>query len=330
MRERKPTRTREGGRGERVLPGVWRLRLPLDLPGVPHCNAWALKSGRGIVLVDTGKHDRDSMGNLERALDHIGYQLRDVKLVVITHAHIDHCGQAPPIAHRARCEVWMHPAWKLHAAKAPDLDRTIEVALLSGVPEEPLRRWAEKRRGQGTGQAGTLYSDRDLVPGVTVETDAGTWQVIETPGHAPSHVCLHQPERRLLISGDHLLGRVSQYFDIGYTPDPVGEFLHSLDVTERLDARLALAGHARPFTDVPGHIQANRDLIATNLDAVRAALAGGEKTAYEVARAVYGEQFTEEMASWQMTMTTAWLTHLERSGEVDKTADAVEHWRLAS
>ena len=49
-----------------------------------------------------------------------------------------------------------------------------------------------------------------------------------------------------------------------------------------------------------------------------------------MARAVYGEQFTEELASWQMTMTTAWLTHLERLGEVDKTADAVEHWRLAS
>jgi len=134
MRERKPTRTREGGRGERVLPGVWRLRLPLDLPGVPHCNAWALKSGRGIVLVDTGMHDRDSMGNLERALDHIGYQLRDVKLVVITHAHIDHCGQAPPIAHRARCEVWMHPAWKLHAAKAPDLTGAIANRWEQNVP----------------------------------------------------------------------------------------------------------------------------------------------------------------------------------------------------
>jgi glyoxylase-like metal-dependent hydrolase (beta-lactamase superfamily II) len=330
VRDRKPTRTREGGRGERVLSGVWRLRLPLDLPGVPHCNAWALRAGSGIVLVDTGMHDRDSMGNLERALDHIGYKLRDVQLVVITHAHIDHCGQAPPIAHRARCEIWMHPGWKLHAAHAPDLDRTIEVALLSGVPEEPLRRWAEKRRGQGTGQAGTLYADRDLLPGVTIETDAGTWQVIETPGHAPSHVCLHQPEQRLLISGDHLLGRVSQYFDIGYTPDPVGEFLHSLDVTEGLDARLALAGHARAFNDLPGHIQANRDLIATNLAAVRATLGEREKTAYEVARAVYGDQFTEEMASWQMTMTTAWLTHLERIGAAGKTADSVERWHLSS
>jgi glyoxylase-like metal-dependent hydrolase (beta-lactamase superfamily II) len=330
VRDRKPTRTRDHGRGERVLPGIWRLRLPLELPNVPHCNAWALKAGRGIVLVDTGMHDRDSMGNLERALDQAGFKVRDIRLIVITHAHIDHCGQAPPLAARSRAEVWMHPNWKLHAAHPPDIDETIEVALLSGVPEEPLERWAEKRRGQGTGQAGTLHADRDLVPGVEIETDAGTWQVVETPGHAPSHVCLHQPEQRLLISGDHLLGRVSQYFDIGYTPDPVGEFLHSLDVTERLDGRLALAGHARPFTDIPGHIQANRDLIARNLDAVRAALTEGEKTAYEVARAVYGEHFTEELASWQMTMTTAWLTHLERLEVVGKTAGAVERWHLAS
>jgi glyoxylase-like metal-dependent hydrolase (beta-lactamase superfamily II) len=313
-----------------VLPGIWRLRLPLELPNVPHCNAWALKRGDGIVLVDTGMHDRDSMGNLERALDQAGYKIRDVQLIVITHAHIDHCGQAPPIAARSGAEIWMHPNWKLHAAHPPDLDETIEVALLSGVPEEPLARWAEKRRRQGSGQAGTLYSDRDLVPGVTVETDAGTWQVVETPGHAPSHVCLHQPEQRLLISGDHLLGRVSQYFDIGYTHDPVGEFLHALDVTATLDARLALAGHARPFSDIGAHIQANRDLLAGNLDAVRAALDAGEKTAYEVARAVYGEQFTEELASWQMTMTTAWLTHLERLGEAGKTATDVEHWHLAA
>ena len=28
-------------RTERVLPGIWRLRLPLPWPGVPHGNAWA-------------------------------------------------------------------------------------------------------------------------------------------------------------------------------------------------------------------------------------------------------------------------------------------------
>jgi len=69
------------GRGERVLPGIWRLRLPLELPGVPHCNAWALQAGDGIVLVDTGMHDRTSMANLERALERTGHTLRDVNLI---------------------------------------------------------------------------------------------------------------------------------------------------------------------------------------------------------------------------------------------------------
>jgi glyoxylase-like metal-dependent hydrolase (beta-lactamase superfamily II) len=150
--------------------------------------------------------------------------------------------------------------------------------------------------------------------------------VIETPGHAPSHVCLFQRERRLLISGDHLLGRVSLYFDVGYTPDAVGEFLDSLDKVEKLDARLALSGHGRPFTDVPGHIAANRELVAQRLDAVRAALADGPCTAYEIAQKVYGEAFTEATATWLLAKTRAWLIHLEQRGEASHDAQAPEHW----
>src|SRR5215210_1137019 len=225
---RKPTRRREVGRGERVLPGVWRLRLPLPWPGVPHCNAWALAAGDGVVLVDTGMHEPGSMAHLERALDQVGLRLELVRRIVCTHAHVDHCGQAPAVRAASGAEVWMHPAHgHLHANdETPEetLARRIEVARQSGVPEAPLRRWAEQRRAVGKGISGELVVDRDLVPGVTVASDLGPWEVIETPGHAPSHVCLHQPERRLLISGDHLLGRVSLYFDEGHTPDPVGEF----------------------------------------------------------------------------------------------------------
>ncbi len=335
---RKPTRPREVGRSERVLPGAWRLRLPLDLPGVPHCNAWALAAGGGIVLVDTGMHEPGSMANLERALAQAGWSVGDIRLIVITHAHPDHCGQAPPLAERAGCEVWIHPAFRLHArSEDPEemLARRVEVARHSGVPEAPLRRWAQRRRETGTGQAGMLRSDRDLLPGVEVDSDLGAWQVYETPGHAPSHVCLHQPERRLLISGDHLLGRVSLYFDVGFTPDPVGEFLRSLVVVDGLDARLALAGHARPFTDVHGHVEGNRALVARRLEAVHAALGGGARTAYEVARAVYGAEFTDERGSWLMSKTLAWLTHLSARGEVELMPpptgqDPAGRWALAS
>ena len=98
------------GRADRVLPGIWRLRLPLPWPGVPHVNAWALQAGDGIVLVDTGYHEEDSLREFERALALIDRRLEDVSLVVCTHAHSDHYGLAAPIVERAGCELWMHPA----------------------------------------------------------------------------------------------------------------------------------------------------------------------------------------------------------------------------
>jgi glyoxylase-like metal-dependent hydrolase (beta-lactamase superfamily II) len=329
---RKPTRSREVGRGEKVLPGVWRLRLPLPWPGVPHCNAWALAAGPGVVLVDTGMHEPGSLAHLQRALDQAGLKIEHVRLIVCTHAHVDHCGQAPAIAERARCEVWVHENHSHHtAAGDPDeaIKRRVVVAHQSGVPADSVQRWIERRRSQGTGQAGTLRIDRELTEADTISTDLGTWQVVATPGHAPSHICLYQPERRLLISGDHLLGRVSLYFDTGYTPDPVAEFLDSLDKVDRLDARLVLAGHGRPFTDVGGHVAANRALVQERLDAVQAALAA-PRTAYDIAQEVYGERFSEITANWLLSKTLAWLTHLERRGLAERAGEAPERWSVAA
>src|SRR5688572_13508877 len=327
---RKPTRKREVGRGERVLPGVWRLRLPLPWPGVPHCNAWALASGSGIVLVDTGMHEPGSMAHLDRALDQAGLTIAHVRLIVCTHAHVDHCGQVPPIAERTGCQVWMHHDHAHHTATAEDpeqaIARRLVVAHQSGVPAEDVRRWLERRRSQGSGQAGTLHVDRELAEGDTVDTDLGTWQVIETPGHAPSHICLYQPERRLLISGDHLLGRVSLYFDAGYTPDPVAEFVDSLGKVERLDARLVLSGHGRPFTDVAGHVAANRARVEQRLAAVQAELDHGPRTPYEIAQAVYGERFTEATVQWLLSKTLCYLNHLERRGLARRQGDSPERW----
>src|SRR3954463_13439580 len=115
-------RRREGGRGERVLPGLWRLRLPLPWPGVPHGNAWAIAAGDGIVLVDTGMHEPGSLGHLERALDMVGLRLELVRLLVCTHAHSDHYGQAATIIERSECELWMHPRHQhmLSSVKDPD------------------------------------------------------------------------------------------------------------------------------------------------------------------------------------------------------------------
>ncbi|HEX5225638.1 MAG TPA: MBL fold metallo-hydrolase [Solirubrobacteraceae bacterium] len=324
------TAKRELGRGERVLRGVYRLRLPLPWPGVPHCNAWALQAGDGFVLVDTGVHDEHSMEQLERALAMCGLSIADVRLVVCTHAHSDHCGQAVPIVQRAECELWMHPSHELMSRMVDDpeavLARRLEVARQSGVPEEPLRRYAAQRGNSEPLIVGPLQADRELVDGVTVQTDLGEWIAYETPGHAPSHVCLFQPERRLLISGDHLLGRISLYFEYGYSSNPVGEFLRSLDVVERLGARLCLAGHGRTFADVHAHIHGNRALVEDHLYKVLTAVGEEPLTAFDVVGRVYGEELSQQNGQWLLSQTLGYLTHLESTGGVTRIAGEPERW----
>ncbi len=196
--------------------------------------------------------------------------------------------------------------------------------------DEALERYAELRKDSPSGVAQVIEPDRDLVAGVEIESDLGPWTVYETPGHAPSHVCLFEPQRRILISGDHVLGRISLFFEYGDSPDPVGEFLHSLDVVEALDARLALSGHGKPFTDVHGHIEGNRSLVAERLEAVLAGLAGGPRTVLELSPEVYGEPVTPSNAPWLLSQTLCYLRHLEVLGQVAHEPDeGMERWRAA-
>ena len=324
-------------RADKVLPGVWRLRLPLPWPGVPHGNAWALASGSGIVLVDTGISDPGAMQQLEYALGQAGLRLEHIRLLVCTHAHSDHYGLAGPIIDYAGCELWMHPNFDhaRRAAENPDrvFERRIEVARQSGVPAAALKRYEEQRKGQPLGIARIVEPDRHLLPGVQVKTDLGTFDVYETPGHAPSHVCLHDPQSGILISGDHLLGRVSLYYDYGWTPDPAGEFLSSLDTIDQLESGLCLSGHGRPFRDVKEHIVANRRAVNERIERVRSALRDGRpKTAFEIVPILLGEPDPSPMmVTWGLSETLAYLDHLERLEQAERVdRDPTDRWALAA
>ena len=323
-------RAREVARAERVVNGVWRLRLPLPWPGVPHVNAWAVSAGDGVVLVDTGIDEPGAIRQLELALSQAGLRLEHIRLVVCTHAHSDHYGLAGPIVDAAACEVWLHPNHDHMRRSAEDperaLERRIEVARQSGVPEAALRQYQEARRDRGSGIARVVEPQRDLVAGVTVETDLGTFEVHETPGHAPSHVVLYEPQRKILLSGDHVLGRVSLYYDYGYTPDPAGEFLSSLDVVERLGARLCLSGHGRPFRNVQEHIDENRRTVAERMGRVEAAVSDA-KTAFEIVPTLMGTtELTPMLVNWGLSEALCYLTYLEREGRVRRDGGSPERW----
>ncbi len=324
----------EAPRGERVLPGVWRLRLALPWPGVPHGNVWAVAADGGIVLFDTGIGGEGRLRQFDLALAQAGFGLEDVKLLVCTHSHTDHYGLAAPIVEGAGCELWMHPNWEHVRLLADDpaaaLEQRLEVARQSGVPLAGLERYRESRKGdQDTGIDAIVEPDRELVPGVEVETDLGTWQVHETPGHAPSHVVLHQPERKLLISGDHLLGRTVLFFDHGHSPDPVGEFLRSLDEVEPLEVELCLPGHGRPFRDPKAKIDEARRQVGELLEKTREALADGERTGFEIVEEIVGaENVNTPVSAWVLQIVLSCLDHMAILGQVEQVEGTdPQRWR---
>jgi glyoxylase-like metal-dependent hydrolase (beta-lactamase superfamily II) len=325
----------EAPRAEKVIPGVWRLRLPLPWPGVPHGNVWAVAADGGIVLFDTGIGGKGGLRRFDLALAQAGFGLEDVRLLVCTHSHSDHYGLAAPIVAGAGCELWMHPAWehiRLHADDpAASLERRIEVARQSGVPAAFLERYRERHKDDDdNGIDGIAEPDHDLVPGVEVETDLGTWQVYETPGHAPSHVVLHQAERKLMISGDHLLGRTVLFFDHGHSPDPVGEFLRGLDEIEPLDVDLVLPGHGRTFRDPEAKIAEARRQVDELLGKVRDSLAEGEKTAFAIVADIIGAENVNSPGSvWALQIVLSSLDHLVILGEVEPIEGTdPQRWKL--
>jgi len=322
-------------RTERIQPGIWRLKLPCPWPGVPHGNAWAIESGDGIVLFDTGIGGEGRMRQFDLALAQAGFGLGDVKLLVCTHSHTDHYGLAAPIVENAGCELWMHPKWEHVRLLADDpaaaLEQRLEVARQSGVPVAGLERYRESRsEDDDNGINAIVEPDRDLLPGAEVETDLGTWQVHETPGHAPSHVVLHQPESKLMISGDHLLGRTVLFFDHGHSPDPVGEFLASLDEVEPLDVDLCLPGHGRPFRDPEAKIAEARRQVGELLGKTRDALGEGERTGFEIVAEIVGaDNVNTPVSAWVLQIVLSCLDHMAILGEVVKVEGTdPQRWRL--
>jgi glyoxylase-like metal-dependent hydrolase (beta-lactamase superfamily II) len=203
------------------------------------------------------------------------------------------------------------------------------VARQSGVPDSVITQAYESRRGQPLGIDRFVAPDRELLPGVEVDTDLGRWQVYETPGHAPSHVSLHQPDRKLLLSGDHLLGRISLYYDFGYTPDPAGEYLESLEVIDRLESDLCLAGHARPFREVSKKIEATRGTVLDRIERVRACLDGVPKSPFQIVPEFLGTPDPSPMMlNWGLNEVLVYLNHLEKRDHAHRHPGEVETWTL--
>jgi glyoxylase-like metal-dependent hydrolase (beta-lactamase superfamily II) len=304
-----------------VRPGLWNLRLPLPWPEITHVNAIVLtREEGGVTLVDCGTAGHPSCWEvLVAGLAEIGHEIGDVTDLVVTHAHSDHFGLAARIVEQSGCTMWMHPAHEAFTDGARNPDQIYAArearARAEGVPEEIIEHFAHV--GEETDFAlGPLPPFRELGNGMQIPSSIGAWDVLETPGHAPSHICLYQADERLLILGDLVSRIFAPWYDYGYTADPVGELAASLALAAKLDVELALPGHGRPIEDVAEVIEMHREELAHRVARVEAEVARAPGPAYEIGLRVFGDPASMMQAVGRLQETMAYLRHLRLAGRV--------------
>ncbi len=77
-------------------------------------------------------------------------------------------------------------------------------------------------------------------------------RAVWTPGHTPGHLCLHDETEDVLLTGDHVLPRISP--NIAVQPNsvngPLADYLSSLAATAAYDSAEALPAHEYRFSGI--------------------------------------------------------------------------------
>jgi glyoxylase-like metal-dependent hydrolase (beta-lactamase superfamily II) len=132
---------------------------------------------------------------------------------------------------------------------------------------------------------------------------------VAVPGHADGHLGLVRDG--VLVAGDHLLPTISPAVGLypDSRPDPLGDYLDSLERTADLGLRLALPGHGEPIDDPSARSRALIEHHRNRLDATAEALVGGPKTGFDVSYALFGAELAPAARRFAVAET---LSHLER------------------
>lgn len=309
-------------------PGVYRLVLGLPFPGLDRVNAYLLVGGQGTTLVDCGIYfpapdDDHGWDDVVAALAVYDLKPGDIKRLVITHPHIDHYGMAGRFVEESGCELVMHGL----ASEELELYRN---------PEETERRLREMLSDHGVSAEDldelTRYEDwRAYISGVVepatplgdgeeIEVVARSWEVIHTPGHSRSHICLWSSGDRILISGDHLLPTITPHIDFrrGAEADPLGEFLDSLATVERLDPSLVLPGHGRPFEEGAERARVIARHHDRRLGAILQVVRNEPRSADEITNEIFGTALLHFQRRLALGEALAHLAYLRKRGEIER------------
>jgi glyoxylase-like metal-dependent hydrolase (beta-lactamase superfamily II) len=291
-----------------------------------------------LTLIDVGPKTDEAAKALRDKLAGHGVKFSDVRRIVLTHAHEDHCGLAKRVRDEAQdAEILIHDWETGHLFGRLAQEEHKQLMLRSGVPDavfEGLR---------GLYQEVSLLTDSlaegeltQLTDGMELVFDTGTLKVIHTPGHTPGSCSFVREADRTLICGDCVLKRITP--NPVLSPDPLdptkrfrslGEYLVSLAKLRSYAPTLAYGGHGEPVTDFEEIFHRYVRAIDERQKKVVGLVPTSGVTAFDIAKKMFAASFDADVHRF-LAISEA-IAHLDYAHSEGKIAvelnDGVEYYR---
>jgi glyoxylase-like metal-dependent hydrolase (beta-lactamase superfamily II) len=211
----------------RVLPVVYQFTLR----GVN----LILIVEKELTLIDTGF--RGSMGRIAGFINRLGRSLDELGLIIITHNHLDHCGNLPELITATSARV------AAHRADLSDTEAGLPyhgfVRKMLNVPPIPLIQPLVYAR---PGDVDLKLEGGEILPPL------GGLQVIHTPGHTPGSISLFSAREKLLVVGDSLNNRLPRLrLPPANVSIDIAQLKGSVKRLAELDFETLCFGHGRPI-----------------------------------------------------------------------------------
>ncbi|MGD9533993.1 MAG: MBL fold metallo-hydrolase [Candidatus Nitrosocosmicus sp.] len=155
-----------------------------------------------LTLIDPGFLSQLPM--LEKYLQDIGYEIKNVKQIILTHVHVDHAQAANEVKKKSGARIyshWIEARYLAHNPPymgPPSTQETIKKLEKLGVSVELLSR------EYGTLEVEPISVDEQVSDGDMI----GSLKVIHTPGHTPGHISLYYEKDKLLLGADSIYKKV--------------------------------------------------------------------------------------------------------------------------